>query len=299
MRQDYYLDCLAKNRLPLIECDKRIRAAFKKENDIISPKLKPFFEQFYEKSEKIGDMMTVLRMPKTLPTFQHLHFLDKSINHNERNILCCHLYIFWDDLKEAQKKCKLVGRNSVIFNERFKKDVAKISFHTIFFACDPCICTGKCERLHKFLDLIFIYYLLANSSVVKNFSSISGYLQNLKELIIPRNDIKAIEEGAFPESLEGLELARNKIENIDYFLGNLTNLKYLGLFGNQIKYISRYAFKDLIKLKMLDLDMNYIRTITVHHLVGLINLQSLFIMGNKNFTFDDEIKDWMVELEVS
>lgn len=120
----------------------------------------------------------------------------------------------------------------------------------------------------------------------------------LKELIIPRNDIEVIEEGALPESLEQLELARNRIENIDMFLTNLTNLKYLGLFGNQIKEVSRDAFKDLVKLKMLDLDMNYIRTIDVHHLIGMESLLSLFILGNKNFTFDEEIKEWMVRLEV-
>lgn len=145
-------------------------------------------------------------------------------------------------------------------------------------------------------DLEILYYVYGKQRrISQNFFKNN---KALKELIIPRNDIEVIEEGALPESLEQLELARNRIQNIDMFLRNLTSLKYLGLFGNQIKEVSRDAFKDLVKLKMLDLDMNYIRTIDVHHLIGMECLHSLFIMGNKNFTFDDEIKEWMVNLEV-
>lgn len=145
-------------------------------------------------------------------------------------------------------------------------------------------------------ELQFLYYVYGKQRrISRNFFRNN---KSLKELIIPRNDIEVIEDGALPESLEQLELARNRIENIDMFLTNLTNLKYLGLFGNQIKEVSRDAFKDLVKLKMLDLDMNYIRTIDVHHLIGMESLLSLFILGNKNFTFDEEIKQWMVRLEV-
>lgn len=70
-------------------CDDLIKKAFNRDyDDVQHPKVFEFLKTFYEKSEKIGDMMEVLRMPRTIPTFRNLHILDKTLGRGNKTILC-------------------------------------------------------------------------------------------------------------------------------------------------------------------------------------------------------------------
>lgn len=73
----------------LLKCDEDIKNAFKDtHSDVLNPIVQQFLSTFYEKMEPIGDMMMVLRMPKTLPTFRPMHKLYRSLGPGNLTVLC-------------------------------------------------------------------------------------------------------------------------------------------------------------------------------------------------------------------
>ncbi|ODN03674.1 Leucine-rich repeat-containing G-protein coupled receptor 4, partial [Orchesella cincta] len=83
-----------------------------------------------------------------------------------------------------------------------------------------------------------------------------GYLPNLTDLIMSRNEIKLIPQGFFSNmpSVKHIDLSKNAISDLSDL--NANNLAYLDLSNNFIRYIDRVHLKNVKQLKILSLSSN-------------------------------------------
>jgi Leucine-rich repeat (LRR) protein len=89
-------------------------------------------------------------------------------------------------------------------------------------------------------------------------------VQNLKTLIVAKNNLSVLEKGTFAgaTALESLELSQNKINHIaGGAFSNLYNLQSLDLCNNLITELNDDLFEDLTSMKELKLTRNRIKII--------------------------------------
>ena len=109
-------------------------------------------------------------------------------------------------------------------------------------------------------------------------------LNNLKELILHKNQIYSIREEAFGglQSLRRLILSNNRISDVQAnFFTEMKNLRELRLENNQISAIDMEAFRGLKSLEQLNLENNKISTFHLGMFTGLNNLTRLSVSINQ------------------
>lgn len=155
--------------------------------------------------------------------------------------------------------------------------------------------------------------------------AVFSHLFKLNILELGYNQLLKVPSGLADSApnLGSLFLASNRIETVDPFLGNLTQLTILDLSFNPIRYIDDDIFANLtgleslevrgcnlteitedsfanqLKLQILDLSENNLTTINLNAFRALENLRILKLEANKISEMDNfsEIKDIMPKLE--
>lgn len=123
----------------------------------------------------------------------------------------------------------------------------------------------------KFLGHLKYLYLGRNQiKVLRNYSF--GFMFNLIELYLSENRIESIELNAFsidersyygPGQIEKLDLSFNKLVYLNQSIFTyLTNLRYLIVNNNRLKYIDPVLFQGVNYLISLDLRLNQIDNLT-------------------------------------
>lgn len=104
-------------------------------------------------------------------------------------------------------------------------------------------------------DLMALKKLVLINDDLKTLSWL-GYLPNLTELILSRNEIKLIPQGFFSNlpSVVHVDMSKNAISDLTDL--NAPNLAYLDLSNNFIRYLDRPHLSSLRKLKILSLASN-------------------------------------------
>jgi Leucine-rich repeat (LRR) protein len=100
--------------------------------------------------------------------------------------------------------------------------------------------------------------------------------------ILSNNYIYSIDSNSFRRliNLQKLELKRNKINTLDYWLTHLINLAYLDLESNYIPKIKITNLKGLSCLKSLNLKSNLIESIESKSFETNINLKEIYLDNN-------------------
>lgn len=141
----------------------------------------------------------------------------------------------------------------------------------------------------KFLGHVKYLYLCRNQiKILRNYSF--GYMFNLIELYLSQNQIESIELNAFsidersyygPGQIEKLDLSFNKIAYLTKpIFSYLTNLRYLIISNNELKYIDAVLFQGVNYLISLDLRLNQIENLAFLVNKNLSDLRSLHLANN-------------------
>lgn len=104
-------------------------------------------------------------------------------------------------------------------------------------------------------DLMALKKLVLINDDLKTLSWL-GYLPNLTDLILSRNEIKLIPQGFFSNlpSVVHVDMSKNAIGDLTDL--NAPHLAYLDLSNNFVRYLDRPHLSSLKKLKMLSLASN-------------------------------------------
>jgi Leucine-rich repeat (LRR) protein len=125
---------------------------------------------------------------------------------------------------------------------------------------------------------IHLNYLRLNKVNCEDFSGLS----NLKKLDLSDNNFNSIENCDFFKELEYLNLANNKIDDLENLpLGKLTNLKTLILDGNYIRFFIPDYFIQNNLLKEISLSDNLITHLAGNYNNKLQNLTRLNLENNR------------------
>ncbi len=112
------------------------------------------------------------------------------------------------------------------------------------------------------------------------------HLSNLKSLCLNKNSIENLEPGVFDSlvSLEELDLSYNKIKRLpDYCFRNFSKLKNLNLNGNHLELLELDCFRGLNNLEELSLAHNLIKSLPANpsnHFRDLLKLKILDLSEN-------------------
>lgn len=130
------------------------------------------------------------------------------------------------------------------------------------------------------------------------YSDLFLRLDSLERLDISNNKLDHISTSLFPSNLQYLGLHNNDLRFITAnMFKRLSKLQELHLQNNQIEHISSNAFKNLTDLRFLYLMNNNITIFTEKHLQNLERLRALDISNNNVTYLDDDIFDGLINLE--
>ena len=145
---------------------------------------------------------------------------------------------------------------------------------------------NKIKHLYNFSS-DKIKYLDISNNLLENIEL--GKFDALKSLNLSTNSISLINKNSFltTPNLEVLNLSSNVITELTYASFNLPGLLQLDLKGNRLKNLSQKCFFGLNKLRVLDISLNKIMTIspsTLQYLPGLVQLK---VSENKGLSSQD------------
>jgi Leucine-rich repeat (LRR) protein len=140
-------------------------------------------------------------------------------------------------------------------------------------------------------DLIFDFKIFYFNFIIDFFFSLLFACSlHLIRLYLNNNSIKSIDKYAFfideralvgPGLIEKIDLSLNKLEYLnDQVFSYLTNLRYLILNNNMIKYIEARAFYGVNFLITLDLSMNQLRSLDFLSTNNFTHLRHLRLANN-------------------
>lgn len=137
-----------------------------------------------------------------------------------------------------------------------------------------------------FKNIPFLEDLILSENKLLKFPTLF-YLNNLKTLSLAYNLINEIKNINQLSSLKILNLQGNQINNIDKmaFL-KFTKLEFLDLSKNKLQLLPLGWHDNLLKLKYLNLELNFFVNIQDMKLNKLINLRELYIKNNYIVSID-------------
>ncbi|XP_078489732.1 uncharacterized protein LOC100181234 [Ciona intestinalis] len=155
------------------------------------------------------------------------------------------------------------------------------------------------NEIHGEGDPRYAQTIYLNSSCQQHFTGVLRQYAHVKQLNYVDNMIQNIPASCFSHlHLEELVLSRNSISTINGTFNGLSNLTILRLNRNNLKFVHRHAFKELISLKILDLSYNKIKKFEPGHLSGLIRLRELRLGHNRLQSIDSDLLVSSPHLEV-
>ncbi len=123
----------------------------------------------------------------------------------------------------------------------------------------------------------------AYGCAIKSISKLNG-LAKVTQIHLQRNQIEAIDENSFDDTVHLLELTLDENKLVDLpskVFGALENLDSLRLKNNQLRSLDADLFKHTKKIALLHLTDNKLKTLPSGIFDGLTELRQLWLNGNE------------------
>lgn len=117
-------------------------------------------------------------------------------------------------------------------------------------------------------------------------------LQDLREIDLHNNNIDYIHPSLFQNnpSLSMLDLSCNDLEHLQLDFSYNTELKFLNLSVNMLKFEDITIFRPLISLQVLDLSNNQMENMSGEVFDGMMALKYLNVSGNPQLEYDCRLR---------
>jgi hypothetical protein len=117
-------------------------------------------------------------------------------------------------------------------------------------------------------------------------------LQNLRQVNLRNNNIRHIHADVFQHNpnLTILDLSSNDLTELRLDFSHNTELKFLNLSANKLRFEDLSIFRPLIHLQILDLSNNQMENVSAEAFDGMMDLQYLNVSGNPQMEYDCRLR---------
>lgn len=184
--------------------------------------------------------------------------------------------------RSGEVKCRRASLTSVPSNLNSNTVVIDLSFNSISILANSVF-----DNMPLLKTIV-----VSDSGIINVEPEVFDELQNLREIDLHNNNIDYIHPSLFQNNpnLSMLDLSHNDLKQLRLDFSYNTELKFLNLSVNMLKFEDLTIFHPLISLQILDLSNNQMENMSGEVFDGMVDLKYLDVSGNPQLEYDCRLR---------